>query len=89
MLRTRVITAVVLLALIGGAAAGGSTTLLEVLALLVTIAMYEWIRLAGCGVVTSVGGAVAYGALLTLSVGLDVRAPAYAGAAVSLAACAR
>jgi phosphatidate cytidylyltransferase len=88
MLRTRVITAVVLLALIAGAAAGGRTTLLEVLALLVAIAMYEWIRLAGCGVVTSVGAAVAYGALLALSASLDVRAPAQAAAAVSLAACA-
>jgi phosphatidate cytidylyltransferase len=88
MLRTRVITAVVLLALTGGAAARGSTALLELLALLVAIAMYEWMRLAGCGLVTSTGAAVTYGALLVLSTAFDVRAPAHAGAAVSLVACA-
>jgi phosphatidate cytidylyltransferase len=87
MLRTRVITAVVLLALIAGAAARGSTALLELLALLVAVAMYEWMRLAGAGFVTSTGAAVGYGALLGGASAFDVRAPEPLAAVVSLVAC--
>ena len=44
MLRARVITALVLLALLAGAAAWSGTALLELLALLVAVAMYEWMK---------------------------------------------
>jgi phosphatidate cytidylyltransferase len=87
MLRTRVITAVVLLALIAGAAASGSTALLELLAVLVAVAMYEWMRLAGVGLVASTGAAVAYGVLLAGASAFDVRAPEPLVAIVSLVAC--
>jgi phosphatidate cytidylyltransferase len=87
MLRTRVITAVVLLALIGAAAAGGATVLLELLALFVAVAMYEWMRLAGCSLLNAVGVAVAYGALLAGTTALELRTPERASAAASLAAC--
>jgi phosphatidate cytidylyltransferase len=88
MLRARVITAVVLLALIGAAAARGEATLLELLTLFVAVAMYEWMRLAGCGQAVSIATAVAYGALLAGAAALDVRAPQHATAIASLAACA-
>jgi phosphatidate cytidylyltransferase len=87
MLRTRVITAVVLLALLAAAAALGATALLELLAVLVAIAMYEWIRLAGAGFATSVGAAAAYGALLAGASAFDLRPPEPVGAAVSFVAC--
>ena len=87
MLRTRVITAVVLLALIAGAAASGSTALLELLAVLVAVAMYEWMRLAGVGLVASTGAAVAYGVLLAGASAFNVRAPEPLVAVVSLVAC--
>jgi phosphatidate cytidylyltransferase len=87
MLRTRVITAVVLLALIAGAAASGSTALLELLAVLVAVAMYEWMRLAGVGLVASTGAAIAYGVLLAGAAAFDVRAPEPWVAVVSLVAC--
>ncbi|HEX4583643.1 MAG TPA: phosphatidate cytidylyltransferase [Burkholderiaceae bacterium] len=88
MLRTRLITAVVLLALIGLAAAWGSWALLGLFALLVAAALYEWMRLAGCSLAVSTGTAVVYGALLIATSALDVRAPDRVNAAASLAACA-
>ena len=87
MLRTRVITAVVLLAVIAAAAALGSTALLELLAMLVAVALYEWMRLAGVGFVPSTAAAVAYGALLAGASAFDVRAPEPVGAVLSLLAC--
>jgi phosphatidate cytidylyltransferase len=87
MLRTRVITAVVLLALIAGAAARGSTALLELLAMLVAVAMYEWMRLAGIGFVTSTVAAVAYGATLAGASAFDLRASEPLGAVAALVAC--
>jgi phosphatidate cytidylyltransferase len=87
MLRTRVITAIVLLALIAGAAASGRIALLEVLAMLVAVAMYEWMRLAGVGLVASIGAAVAYGALLAGGSAFDLRVSEPFGAVVSLVAC--
>jgi phosphatidate cytidylyltransferase len=87
MLRTRVITAVVLLALFGVAAVWSPPALLGLFALLVTAAMYEWMRLAGCGPPASAGAAVVYGALVVATSALDVRAPERANAAASLAAC--
>jgi phosphatidate cytidylyltransferase len=86
-LRTRLITAVALLALIGAAAAWGGTALLALFALLVAAAMYEWMRLAGCSLVVSAGVAVVYGALLVGTSALDVRASDGVNAAASLAAC--
>ena len=87
MLRTRLITAVALLALIGAAAAWGGTALLALFALLVAAAMYEWMRLAGCSLVLSAGVAAVYGALLVGTSALDVRASDGVNAAASLAAC--
>jgi phosphatidate cytidylyltransferase len=86
MLRTRVITALVLLALIAGAAAWSGTALLALLALLAAVAMYEWMKLAGRSAAVSGGVALAYGALLAGTVVLDVRAPEGICAVVSLAA---
>jgi phosphatidate cytidylyltransferase len=87
MLRTRVITAIVLLALIGAAAVRGEATLLELLTLFVAVAMYEWMRLAGCGQGLSIGTAVVYGALLAGLSAFDIRAPERATALASLAVC--
>ncbi|HEX4596219.1 MAG TPA: phosphatidate cytidylyltransferase [Burkholderiaceae bacterium] len=88
MLRTRVITALVLLGLLGAAAAGGAGTLLELLTLFVGVALYEWMRLTGCGQAVSIGCAVGYGVLLAGSAALAARAPAQVTAFASLAACA-
>jgi phosphatidate cytidylyltransferase len=88
MLRTRVMTAVVLLGLIGAAAARGEATLMQLLTLFVAVAMYEWMRLAGGGRLVSIGVAIAYGALLAGTTAFDVRAPQHATALASLAACA-
>jgi phosphatidate cytidylyltransferase len=87
MLRARVITALVLLALLAGAAAWSGTALLELLALLVAVAMYEWMKLAGRSVAVSAGVALAYGVLLAGASALDVRAPQGLRAVASLAAC--
>ena len=87
MLRTRVITAVALLALLAGAAALGGTALRELLALLVAAAMYEWMRLAGRARELSAGAATVYGALLAAAAAGGWRAPEAANAAVALAAC--
>jgi phosphatidate cytidylyltransferase len=88
MLRTRVITAVVLLALFGAAAAWGSWALLGLFALLVAVALHEWMRLAGGSLAVCAGAAAVYGTLLIATSALDVRAPDRANAAASLAACA-
>jgi phosphatidate cytidylyltransferase len=87
MLRTRVITALVLLAVIGAAAAGGPSTLLELLTLFVAVALYEWMRLAGCGQTVSVLCAIGYGALLGGATVFAARVPQHAAAAASLAVC--
>jgi phosphatidate cytidylyltransferase len=88
MLRTRVVTAVVLLALIGAAAALGQTALLRLLTLFVAVGMYEWFRLAGCGQAVSIGAAIAYGAVLAGTTAFDIRASGHTTAVASLAACA-
>jgi phosphatidate cytidylyltransferase len=88
MLGTRVITAVVLLGLLGAAAAGGATTLLELLTLFVAVALYEWMRLAGCGQAVSIACAAAYGVLLAGTRAFALGAPQPATALASLAACA-
>jgi len=88
MLRTRVITALVLLGLLGAAAAGGATTLLELLTLFVAVALYEWMRLAGCGQIVSIVGALVYGMLLAGTAAFAPTAPQRATAAASLVACA-
>jgi phosphatidate cytidylyltransferase len=88
MLRTRVITAVVLLALIGAAAAWSRAALLIVLALLAAAALYEWLKLAACGSIVAAAAAAAYGVLLVATSALDLRASDGASAAASLAACA-
>jgi phosphatidate cytidylyltransferase len=88
MLRTRVITAVVLLALVAAAAALGDAALLVLCATLAAMAMYEWMNLAGAAPSRSAAAAVAYGAVLAgLSI-LGVRASPSATAGASLAACA-
>jgi phosphatidate cytidylyltransferase len=88
MLRTRVITAVVLLGLLAAAAAGGASTLLELLTLFVAVALYEWMRLAGCGQVVSIGCAVGYGVLLAGTAAFAVEVPQHVTAFASLGACA-
>lgn len=88
MLRTRVITAVVLLALIAAAAARGEIALLELLTLFVAVAMYEWMKLAGCGQTVSICGAIAYGSVLAGMAVFDAQAPERATALASLAVCA-
>jgi phosphatidate cytidylyltransferase len=88
MLRTRVITALVLLALIGAAAAAGSSTLLELLTLFVAVALYEWMRLAGCRQALSILCAIGYAALLLgAATVFAARVPQQATAAASLAVC--
>ncbi len=88
MLRTRVITAVVLLAVLCGAAAWSRVALLGLLAVLAAVAMYEWLKLAGCGRSISVGAAAAYGAVLAATSTFDAHLPDRATASVSLAASA-
>jgi len=88
MLRTRVITAVVLLALLCAAASWGGTALRGLCALLVAAALYEWLKLAGCGAAVAAATAAAYGAVLVAASVLDVRAPEGVGAGAALAACA-
>jgi phosphatidate cytidylyltransferase len=87
MLRTRVITAVVLLALVAAAGAWSEVALLGLCAVLVAIAMHEWMQLAGCGRVGSAGAALAYGAILVGTSMLELRVSDSATAAASLAAC--
>jgi phosphatidate cytidylyltransferase len=87
MLRTRVITAIVLLCLIGAAAAAGPTTLLELLTLFVAVALYEWMKLAGCGQGVSIACAVGYGALLIAATVFGFRASSTAIADASLVIC--
>jgi phosphatidate cytidylyltransferase len=87
MLRARVITAVVLLALLWAAAAWGRAALLALLGLLVAAAMYEWIRLAGFGRGGAAVAAALYGAALLAASILDLRAPEAAAGGVSAAAC--
>jgi phosphatidate cytidylyltransferase len=87
MLRARVITALVLLALLAAATAWRREALLALLAALVATALYEWTRLAGWGQAGAVAAAAVYGALLLGTSVLDVRAPGGAGAGVSAAAC--
>ncbi len=87
MLRARVITAVVLLALLWGAAAWGGAALAALLAVLVGMALYEWLRLAACGPAVSAAAAAAYGALLIGAAMLGLRVPAAANAGASVAAC--
>jgi phosphatidate cytidylyltransferase len=88
MLRTRVITAVVLLALMGAAAAWSEAVLLGLCAVLVAVAMYEWMQLAGYGRTASAGAAAAYWAILAGTSALEVRPPDGIVANASLAACA-
>lgn len=57
MLRTRVVTAIVLLALIAAAAAWSPAALQALFAALLSVAVYEWLRLAGHG--ARVAGAAA------------------------------
>lgn len=64
MLRTRIATALVALALFGGAAALGGAALRALLAALLTVAMHEWFKLAGLRGPAATLPAVAYGALL-------------------------
>jgi len=87
MLRTRVITAIVLLALLWAAAAWSRVALLGLLALLAAAAMYEWLKLAGCPRAVSAGAAAAYWAVLAGTCALDVRLPGGATAGLSLVAC--
>jgi phosphatidate cytidylyltransferase len=87
MLRTRVITALALLALLAGAAALGATALRELLVLLVAVAMYEWMSLAGRAQPLSAAVAAVYGIALGAAAARGWRAPDALNAAVALAAC--
>jgi phosphatidate cytidylyltransferase len=86
MLRTRVITAVVLLVVIAGAAAWSATALRVLLAALAGVAMYEWMKLAGRAEAGSLAAAIVCGAVLAGASVLDIRAPDRVTAGVSLAA---
>ncbi|MBV8208977.1 MAG: phosphatidate cytidylyltransferase [Burkholderiaceae bacterium] len=88
MLRTRVITAVVLLALLAGSAALGDKELQEMFALLVAAAMFEWMQLAGCGVALALTVGAVYGVALGLASAWDVRLSPHAGAVACLGASA-
>jgi phosphatidate cytidylyltransferase len=88
MLRARVITAVVLLALLCAAAAWSRVALLGLLALLAAVALYEWLKLAGCGRAVAVGAAAAYGVVLAGGTALEPHLPDRATASVALAASA-
>jgi phosphatidate cytidylyltransferase len=88
MLRQRVITALVLLALLGAAGAWSVNALLGLCALLVAIGLYEWLRLAGFGVSASAAAAVAYAAALMWTSFFGIRLPEATGAGLALMACA-
>jgi phosphatidate cytidylyltransferase len=88
MLRQRVITAVILLALLGAAGAWSASALLALCALLAAIGMYEWLRLAGFGTAGSAAAAATYaGALIWTSL-FESRLPEVTQAVVALMACA-
>ena len=86
MLRTRVITAVVLLALLWAAAAWSGAALLGLLALLAAVAMYEWLKLAGCTPAVASGAAAVYWAALAGTSALGLRLPVDATAGLLLVA---
>ena len=88
MLRARVITAVVLLALIAAAAAWSDAALRVLCAALVAMGMYEWIRLAGVGRSPAAVVAAAYGALLAALSSRDLHASQGATVGAALAASA-
>jgi len=88
MLRQRVITAVILLAVLGAAGAWSASALLGLCALLVSIGLYEWLRLAGFGASGSAAAAAAYAAALIGTSFLKSRLPEATEAVVALIACA-
>jgi phosphatidate cytidylyltransferase len=88
MLRQRVTTAVILLALLGAAGAWSVNALLGLCALLAAVGLYEWLRLAGFGIWPSAGAATAYAAALVWTSFLKNRLPEAAQAIVALMACA-
>jgi phosphatidate cytidylyltransferase len=88
MLRTRLITALVLLALLAAASAWSATALLGLCAVLAAIGLYEWLRLAGFGAVGAATAAVAFGAALAWTSVFQAGLPDATVAAVALIACA-
>ncbi len=87
MLRTRVLTAIALLALLGLAAAWSRLLLGDLCAALVAVALYEWLRLAGHRAAVASGWAIAFGAALMLSPLAGFDAPPALVAAASALAC--
>jgi phosphatidate cytidylyltransferase len=89
MLARRITTALALLAILAAAVWAGGAVLAEVLALVVGIALYEWLRLAGHGRVTAAVAAVLFAVGLLASELSGRRLDAYEstlifGAAVAL-----
>jgi phosphatidate cytidylyltransferase len=87
MLRTRVLTAIVLLALVGAAAAWSRTALQILFAGLVSVAGWEWLRLAGHGARIAALAAGASGIALVAVSAAGVRASGPLVAAVACAGC--
>ena len=88
MLRTRVLTAVVLLALIAAAAYWSRAALLTLCAALVAVAMGEWLLLAGHRLAPVVLACGALAGVLVASAVVAFRVPDSAVAIVCAAACA-
>jgi phosphatidate cytidylyltransferase len=74
-LKQRVITAVVLLALLIGAAAAGRLALDALLAAMIGAATFEWLRLAQCSLPLGLSAAAAFGGGLFAAEALSVRLP--------------
>lgn len=87
MLKQRVITAVVLLAIVLGAAATGRLALDAVLAILLGAAAFEWLRLAQHPVLLCTVAAFAFAAVLLALQALGEFAPAAFAGALAAVAC--
>jgi len=88
MLRQRVVTALVLLALLGAAGAWSASALLALCAVLVAIGMYEWLRLAGLKASASAVAAAGYATALIWTSFIKSRLPEASQAFLALMACA-